>query len=86
MGLGHAFEIDPALEDTLLLEFAMAMMVRERFPKSPITRRLNRPAPSTAEDRAWKAVSQRWAAHGGARAAGPVLLHPAARPRIHGLL
>ncbi len=35
MGLGHAFEIDPALEDTLLLEFAMAQLVRELFPRAP---------------------------------------------------
>src|SRR5437764_7617092 len=36
IGFGHSFEIDPAREDTLLREFAMAMMVRELFPKSPI--------------------------------------------------
>ncbi|HEX4803681.1 MAG TPA: lysine 5,6-aminomutase subunit alpha, partial [Myxococcaceae bacterium] len=36
IGYGHSFEIDPAREDTLLREFAMAMMVRELFPKSPI--------------------------------------------------
>ena len=35
-GFGHSFEIDPAREDTLLREFAMAMMVRELFPESPI--------------------------------------------------
>ncbi|HYS08505.1 MAG TPA: lysine 5,6-aminomutase subunit alpha [Myxococcales bacterium] len=36
IGFGHSFEIDPAREDTLLREFAMAMMVRKLFPKSPI--------------------------------------------------
>jgi beta-lysine 5,6-aminomutase alpha subunit len=36
IGYGHSFEIDPAREDTLLREFAMAMMVRELFPQSPI--------------------------------------------------
>ncbi len=36
IGFGHSFEIDPAREDTLLRELAMAMMVRELFPKSPI--------------------------------------------------
>ena len=36
IGFGHSFEIDPAREDTLLREFAMAMMVRELFPNSPI--------------------------------------------------
>ena len=36
IGFGHSFEIDPAREDTLLREFAMAMMVREIFPRSPI--------------------------------------------------
>src|SRR5207248_9822169 len=35
IGFGHSFEIDPAREDTLLREFAMAMMVRELFPRSP---------------------------------------------------
>ena len=36
IGFGHSFEIDPAREDTLLREFAMAMMVRELFPTAPI--------------------------------------------------
>ncbi|HWE25980.1 MAG TPA: lysine 5,6-aminomutase subunit alpha [Myxococcales bacterium] len=36
IGFGHSFEIDPAREDTLLREFAMATMVRELFPHSPI--------------------------------------------------
>ncbi|HBL67783.1 MAG TPA: D-lysine 5,6-aminomutase subunit alpha [Firmicutes bacterium] len=36
MGLGHAFEIDPAMEDSLLLEIAQAEMAREIFPKHPL--------------------------------------------------
>ncbi len=36
IGYGHSFEIDPSREDTILREFAMAMMVRELFPQSPI--------------------------------------------------
>jgi beta-lysine 5,6-aminomutase alpha subunit len=36
MGLGHAFEIDPTLEDGFLLELAQAQMVREIFPRAPI--------------------------------------------------
>ncbi len=36
IGFGHSFEIDPAREDTLLREFAMAMLVRELFPTAPI--------------------------------------------------
>src|SRR5205085_2601204 len=36
IGFGHSFELDPAGEDTLLRELAMAMMVRELFPHSPI--------------------------------------------------
>ena len=36
MGLGHAFEIDPALEDGFLWEIAQAQMVRQIFPKAPI--------------------------------------------------
>jgi len=36
IGFGHSFEIDPAREDTLLRELAMAMMVRELHPRSPI--------------------------------------------------
>ena len=36
IGFGHSFEIDPAREDTLLREFAMAMLVRELFPGAPI--------------------------------------------------
>lgn len=36
IGLGHAFEMDPAIEDSLLYEIAQAGMVREIFPYSPI--------------------------------------------------
>lgn len=36
MGLGHAFEIDPAIEDCILYEMAQAQMIREIFPRSPI--------------------------------------------------
>jgi len=36
MGLGHAFEIDPAIEDGFLMELAQAQLVRQLFPKAPI--------------------------------------------------
>jgi beta-lysine 5,6-aminomutase alpha subunit len=36
MGLGHAFEIDPALKDGFLLELAQAQMAREIFPEHPL--------------------------------------------------
>ncbi|MFH1654664.1 MAG: lysine 5,6-aminomutase subunit alpha [Pseudomonadota bacterium] len=36
MGLGHAFEIDPNIEDGFLYELAQAEMVREIFPRCPI--------------------------------------------------
>lgn len=36
MGLGHAFEINPDVEDGFLLELAQAMMAREIFPKAPL--------------------------------------------------
>ena len=36
MGLGHAFEINPALEDGLLMEIAQAQLCRELFPRSPL--------------------------------------------------
>jgi beta-lysine 5,6-aminomutase alpha subunit len=36
MGLGHAFEIDPNLEDSFLLELAQAQLVRQIFPNHPI--------------------------------------------------
>ncbi len=36
MGLGHAFEINPAMEDGLLMEIAQAQLCRELFPRSPL--------------------------------------------------
>lgn len=36
MGLGHAFEMDPALENGFLLELAQAQMTREIFPKATL--------------------------------------------------
>jgi len=36
MGLGHAYEIDPWLEDSLLLEIAQAQLVRQIFDRHPI--------------------------------------------------
>ena len=36
MGLGHAFEMDPSLEDGLLLEWAQALLAREVFPEAPL--------------------------------------------------
>ena len=36
MGLGHAFEIDKALEDGFLFEMAQAQLVRQLFPHHPI--------------------------------------------------
>ena len=36
MGLGHAFEIDPTIENGFLYELAQAQMVREIFPKAPL--------------------------------------------------
>ena len=36
MGLGHAFEMDPSVENTFLLELAQAQMAREIFPKAPL--------------------------------------------------
>jgi len=36
MGLGHAFEMDPGLENGFLLELAQAQMTREIFPKAPL--------------------------------------------------
>lgn len=36
MGLGHAFEIDPWLEDSFLLEVAQAQLIRQIFHKHPI--------------------------------------------------
>lgn len=36
MGLGHAFEMNPKLENGFLLELAQAQMTREVFPKAPL--------------------------------------------------
>jgi beta-lysine 5,6-aminomutase alpha subunit len=36
MGLGHAYEIDPWLEDSFLLEIAQAQLVRQIFHRHPI--------------------------------------------------
>jgi beta-lysine 5,6-aminomutase alpha subunit len=36
MGLGHAFEIDPNIENSFLYELAQAQMAREIFPEAPL--------------------------------------------------
>ena len=36
LGLGHAFEIDPAREDSFRLELAHALLARELFPDAPL--------------------------------------------------
>lgn len=36
LGLGHAFEINPELEDSFLLELAQAQMIRQIFPDAPL--------------------------------------------------
>ncbi|OGQ06640.1 MAG: D-lysine 5,6-aminomutase subunit alpha [Deltaproteobacteria bacterium RIFCSPLOWO2_12_FULL_40_28] len=36
IGLGHAFEMDPAIEDSFLFEVAMAELVRDIFSRHPI--------------------------------------------------
>ena len=36
MGLGHAFEMNPELEDGFLYELAQAQMAREIFPNAPL--------------------------------------------------
>ena len=36
MGLGHAFEMDPAMEDGFLYELAQAIMAREIFPNASL--------------------------------------------------
>ena len=36
MGLGHAFEMEPGIEDGFLLELAQAQMAREIFPNAPL--------------------------------------------------
>jgi beta-lysine 5,6-aminomutase alpha subunit len=36
MGLGHAFEINPSVENSFLMEIAHAQLARELFPKAPL--------------------------------------------------
>jgi len=36
MGLGHAFEMDPELENAFLYEFAQAQLARQIFPNAPL--------------------------------------------------
>ncbi|MBE9503547.1 MAG: D-lysine 5,6-aminomutase subunit alpha [Proteobacteria bacterium] len=36
LGLGHAFEINPAIENAFLYELAHAQLARELFPKAPL--------------------------------------------------
>ncbi len=36
LGLGHAFEINPEIPDSFLLELAHAQLVRELFPRAPL--------------------------------------------------
>ena len=36
LGLGHAFEIDPAVPDSFRLELAHAMLARQLFPEAPL--------------------------------------------------
>jgi beta-lysine 5,6-aminomutase alpha subunit len=36
IGLGHAFQIDPNIEDSFLLELAGALLVRQLFPSCPV--------------------------------------------------
>jgi beta-lysine 5,6-aminomutase alpha subunit len=36
MGLGHAYEIDPKIEDSFLLEIAQAQLIRQIFERHPI--------------------------------------------------
>ncbi|MGD9761000.1 MAG: lysine 5,6-aminomutase subunit alpha [Candidatus Izemoplasmatales bacterium] len=36
MGLGHAFEIDPEVENSFLLELSQAQLAREIFPEAPL--------------------------------------------------
>ena len=36
IGLGHAFEMDPSIEDSILYEISMAQLVREIFPRCPV--------------------------------------------------
>ena len=36
MGLGHAFEVDPDVDDQILLELSHAQLIRECFPNAPL--------------------------------------------------
>lgn len=36
IGLGHAYEIDPLMENSFLYEFAQSLMAREIFPNNPL--------------------------------------------------
>ena len=36
MGLGHAFEIDPSVDDQIAMEIAHAQLIRECFPEAPL--------------------------------------------------
>jgi beta-lysine 5,6-aminomutase alpha subunit len=36
LGLGHAYEIDPSIENSFLLELAQAQLIRQVFPRHPI--------------------------------------------------
>lgn len=36
LGLGHAFEMNPTIEDGFLMEWAQALMAREIFPDAPL--------------------------------------------------
>lgn len=36
MGLGHAFQMNPDVEDGLLYEIAQAMLIRQLFPRAPL--------------------------------------------------
>src|SRR5262249_32737293 len=36
LGLGHAYEINPWIENSFLLEVAQAQLIRQIFPRSPI--------------------------------------------------
>lgn len=36
MGLGHAFEVDPTIENSLLYELATAQLTRDIFPRAPL--------------------------------------------------
>ena len=36
LGIGHVYELDPALPQTFLLDLAHAMLVRRCFPDAPL--------------------------------------------------